>query len=139
MRRTKMSLLNNRPLWAIASALALSVSATALYAQDAENPDLVGGGELPYVEPEPVASAGRGAPLADTTALLVGARGDQIAAQKGAVPEGIEPLEIDLFTSQDFYADRDLWTDPRYFRCNSGVAVESQWGAYGTEIIGDNG
>src|SRR5688572_14615143 len=41
------------------------------------------------------------------------------AARNGAVPDGIEPLKVDVFTSTDFYADRALWTDKRYFRCNS--------------------
>ena len=43
------------------------------------------------------------------------------AARNGAVPEGIEALKVDIFTSTDFYADRALWTDKRYFRCNSPV------------------
>ena len=42
----------------------------------------------------------------------------------------------DIFTSDDFYVDRDLWRDPRYFRCNSPLALDSQWGDYssGPEI-----
>ena len=57
------------------------------------------------------------------------------SAWNGATPEGIEPLERDLFTSEDFYADRVLWTDPRYFRCNSPYALEAQWE---DEVIGDD-
>jgi hypothetical protein len=60
------------------------------------------------------------------------------AAMNGEAPEGVEPLERDIFTSDDFYADRDLWMDPRYYRCNSPAAIEDLWGASRGNIIGDN-
>jgi hypothetical protein len=80
------------------------------------------------------ASAGRGRPMAQQ-ARFVGAgvpfiNIDMATARDGAAPAGVQPLARDIFTSTDFYLDRDLWSDPRYFRCNSPVALDSQWGDY---------
>ncbi len=61
-----------------------------------------------------------------------------IAAENGAVPDGIEPLPVDIFTTTDFYADADLWHDPRYYRCNSPTALESLGGATRMNILGDD-
>lgn len=100
-------------------------------------------------------SIGRGAPLVETVpaqpttpaelqavadSVLVGPMrlrlpgpdGADIArlvgsAWNGATPEGVDPLPVDVFTTDDFYADRALWSDPRYFRCNSTLGVRAQY------------
>src|SRR5690606_9087542 len=87
----------------------------------------------PALAQEEHESVGRGWPMADQEGhLAVGAGiggafgGEAVAARNGEVPEGVEPLERDIFTSDDFYQDADLWSDPRYFRCNSPMGLESQ-------------
>jgi hypothetical protein len=60
------------------------------------------------------------------------------AARDGATPAGVTPLPVDIFSTRDFYKDRALWSDPRYYRCNSPVGLEQIWGAYEVPLIGDD-
>jgi hypothetical protein len=60
------------------------------------------------------------------------------AAKDGDTPPGVEPLPVDIFTTTDFYTDRELWFDRRYYRCNSPVGLEQIWGAYEVPLIGND-
>ena len=59
-------------------------------------------------------------------------------AWHGEVPKGVTPLKVDVFTSKDFYQDKDLWKDPRYFRCNSPAAIEAQRGTTSAALVDNN-
>ena len=89
-------------------------------------------------------SVGRGRPLAASVKTLppVGPawKGNGFAPPQPGVkqeldgypasapPKDVKPLPVDIFTSKDFYKDKALWTDKRYFRCNSPMASEVQRG-----------
>ena len=46
------------------------------------------------------------------------------SAPPGETPKGIEPLPRDMFTSDDFYKDKDLWSDGATGAATRRVAIE---------------
>ena len=42
-------------------------------------------------------------------------------------PAGVEPLPLDMFSSKNFYKDKALWMDKRYYRCNNPRNLYNMW------------
>jgi hypothetical protein len=112
------------------AALAAVILATSVMAQDMPDIgfDSVGRGrplaasvnDRPEVGPSWI----RGPGIRSVDRELLGFNG----FRPDELPDDYEPLPEDIFTSTDFYADEALWTDPRYYRCNSPQATEFQQG-----------
>src|SRR5947199_1783474 len=65
--------------------------------------------------------------LFTSAVITTDASAQQPPAAKVQPPPGIRGLPVDLFTTKNFYFDRQSWTDKRYVRCNTPRQLTDMW------------
>jgi hypothetical protein len=88
-------------------------------------------------DPAAAAQAGRGRGAATATQAPPGGGGRGRGAPPVILgpPAGVAPLPLDMFGSKNFYKDKALWLDKRYYRCN---VPRQLYGMWNTGRIGPN-